>query len=285
MPSSRLEATSPKSTHERFDVVIVGAGPAGISAGLSAIHHKLNYRIIEQEAALGGTVYHYPRNKIAMTAPVKLDVIGSMNLGKEVQKESLLTFWHDVVAKTGLTFHLDERMEHIDQRADGSFVVKTTKGQHHTKTVLLALGRRGSPRKLDVPGEEQGKVVYRLIDAEQYRGQKMLVVGGGDSAVEAGISLAEEPGTEVTLSYRGKAFSRVKDKNRQKAKQLEESGKLRVLFESTVDRIETDQVVLNTIDGPLTLGNDGVIVCAGGVLPTALLQSIGVSFETKYGSI
>jgi thioredoxin reductase (NADPH) len=268
-----------------LDVVIVGAGPAGISAGLSAIHHKLKYKIIEQETSLGGTVYHYPRNKIAMTAPVKMDLIGTMNLGKEVQKESLLSFWQDVVAKTGLTFNLGERMEHIKQQVDGSFLVETTKGAHHTKTVLLALGRRGSPRKLDVPGEEQAKVVYRLIDAEQYRGQKMLVVGGGDSAVEAAIALAHEPGTEVTLSYRGQAFSRVKDKNRQKARQLEDAGKLRVILQSNVVRIDPDAVVIQTSDGSLTLPNDGVVVCAGGVLPTGLLQSIGVSFETKYGSL
>jgi thioredoxin reductase (NADPH) len=161
-----------------LDVVIVGAGPAGISAGLSAISHKLRYKIIEQEASLGGTVYHYPRNKIAMTAPVKLDLIGAMNLGTEVQKESLLAFWNDVVAKTGLTFQLSERLEGVAQHDDGSFTVHTSKGAYHTRTVVLALGRRGSPRKLDVPGEECSKVVYRLIDAEQYRGQHVLVVGG-----------------------------------------------------------------------------------------------------------
>lgn len=267
-----------------LDVVIVGAGPAGISAGLSAIQHKLRYAIVEQEDSLGGAVYHYPRNKIAMTAPVKLDLIGSMNLGSEVQKETLLSFWQDVVSRTGLRFQFSERLESVEGQADGSFIVRTTRSQYHCRAVLLALGRRGSPRKLDVPGEEQAKVVYRLIDAEQYRGQHMLVVGGGDSALEAAIALAEQPGTAVTLSYRSQAFSRVKEKNRQRLHEMEKSGHLTVLLESTVQAIGATDVQLMSPQGLKTLRNDAVIVCAGGVLPTALLQSIGVRFETKFGT-
>ncbi|KGM42195.1 4Fe-4S ferredoxin [Aquabacterium sp. NJ1] len=267
-----------------LDVVIVGSGPAGISAGLSALHHKLRYAILEQEDALGGTVYHYPRNKVVMTAAAKLDIVGSMNLGTEVAKESLLSFWQGVVKQTGLRFQFSERLEGIEQHADGSFTVRSSKASYHTKAVLLALGRRGSPRKLDVPGEEQAKVVYRLIDAEQYRGQRVLVVGGGDSALEAAIALAEEPGTTVTLSYRSQAFSRVKDKNRQKLKQLQEAGRIEVCLQSNVLRIEADQVQLKTLEGERALPNDAVIVCAGGVLPTPLLQAIGIRLETKYGT-
>jgi thioredoxin reductase (NADPH) len=267
-----------------LDVVIVGAGPAGISAGLSAIHHQLKYKVIEQEESLGGAVYHYPRNKIAMTAPVKLDLIGAMNLGHEVQKESLLAFWGEVVAKTGLRFQFGERLEGIDSTDDGGFVVRTTKRQYQAKTVLLALGRRGSPRKLEVPGEEQAKVVYRLIDAEQYRGKRVLVVGGGDSALEAAIALAEQPGTTVTLSYRSKAFSRVKDKNRQKLRQMAEAGRLQVRLNSSVAEIDTEQVTLKLESGEEVVANDHVIVCAGGVLPTPLLQAIGIHFETKFGT-
>lgn len=267
-----------------LDVVIVGSGPAGISAGLSALHHKLRYQILEQEPSLGGTVYHYPRNKVVMTAPAKLDLVGTMSLGTEVAKESLLSFWHQVVDKTGLQFQFGERLEGIEARPDGSFEVRSSKSVYHTKTVLLALGRRGSPRKLEVPGEEQGKVVYRLIDAAQYRGQRVLVVGGGDSALEAAIALAEEPGTMVTLSYRSQAFSRVKDKNRQALKRLQDSGHVMVLLQSTVLRIDADQVHLKLPDGEQTLPNDAVIVCAGGVLPTPLLQAIGIKLETKYGT-
>ena len=203
-----IRARKPSGAQADLDVAIIGAGPAGLSAGLSAIEHKLRYRIIEQEDSLGGAVYHYPRNKIAMTAPVKLALVGSVRFG-EVQKEKLLEFWKGVVRKTGLTISFHERMEGIDRREDGVFVVRTSMGSYSAHAVLLAIGRRGSPRKLDVPGEETSKVVYRLIDAQQYRGQKVLVVGGGDSALEAAIALSDEPGTDVTLSYRSPAFSRV----------------------------------------------------------------------------
>lgn len=267
-----------------LDVVIVGAGPAGISAGLSALHHKMRYAIIEQEAALGGTVYHYPRNKITMTAPVKLDVVGSMSLGHEVAKESLLSFWQGVVEQTGLRFQFSERLEGIEATEDGGFVVRSSKRSYEAKAVLLALGRRGSPRKLEVAGEEQSKVVYRLVDAEQYRGQRVLVVGGGDSALEAALALAAEPGTQVTLSYRSQAFSRVKDKNRQKLAQAQQAGQVHVLLGSTVSQIGQTEVVLKTDQGPQTLPNDAVIVCAGGVLPTPLLQAIGIRFDTKFGT-
>lgn len=267
-----------------LDVVIVGAGPAGLSAGLSALHHKLRYVIVEQEDSLGGSVYHYPRNKIAMTAPVKLDLVGTVRLGSEVQKEKLLEFWHQVVQRTGLALNFNERFERLDKLGDGSFDVQTSRGRYHARSVLLALGRRGTPRKLEVPGEDLPKVVYRLVDAEQYAGRNLLVVGGGDSALEAAIALADEAAAKVTLSYRGAAFSRVKEKNRQRLQELEGKGRVRVLMESTVRRIDPAQVTLALKGGSeQSLANDYVIVCAGGVLPTPLLKDIGIQFETKFG--
>jgi thioredoxin reductase (NADPH) len=267
-----------------LDVVILGAGPAGISAGLSAMSNQLRYALIEQEAELGGTVYHYPRNKVAMTAPAKLDLVGTMSLGKEVPKEKLLSFWHEVVQKTGLKFQFGEKLETITHQDDGTFIVKSSKASYHTKAVVLALGRRGSPRKLKVPGEEQAKVVYRLIDAEQYRGQRVLVVGGGDSAVEAVLAVAAEPGTSAALSYRGEALARVKPANRQKLQDAEKNGRIQVLWQTQVQRIDTEHVLLTGPEGDITLPNDAVIVCAGGELPTALLQGAGIRFETKFGT-
>ncbi len=268
-----------------LDVFIVGAGPAGLSAGLSAMHHRLRYRLIEQEDSLGGAVYHYPRHKIAMTAPVKLDLIGQMKLGTEVQKERLLAFWQDVVKRTGLDIRCRERFEGLTARNDGSFDVQTSVGRYHARSVLLALGRRGSPRKLDVPGEDSPKVVYRLVDPEQYRGQRVLVVGGGDSALEAAIALAGERGTTVTLSYRGAAFSRVKPANRTRLDAAQAEGRLEVLLESQVRAITRNAVELQMADGAFCQRpNDAVIVCAGGVLPTPLLQAIGIRFETKRGT-
>lgn len=265
-----------------LDVVIVGAGPAGLSAGLAAMEHKLRYRLIEQEESLGGTVGHYPRHKIAMTAPVRLALVGKVRM-TEVSKEDLLAFWNRVVAETGLQVHFRERMERVER--DGErFVVHTTAGVHQARSLLLAIGRRGTPRKLGVPGEDLPKVVYRLVDPEQYRGQSVLVVGGGDSALEAAVALAAEPAVSVQLSYRGEAFSRVKEKNRAALERAVAAGRIELHLQSEVERITPQDVRLRTPDGPLVASNDAVIVCAGGVLPIPLLQQMGIQFETRHGT-
>jgi len=265
-----------------LDAVIIGAGPAGIAAGLGAIQHRLRYLLVEQEESMGGTVYHYPRNKIAMTAPVQLPLVGKMRFN-EVTKEALLAFWQGVVRKTGLKIRFNERMDAIE-RSDRGFLVKTTRGTYASRAVLLAVGRRGTPRKLGVPGEEQPKVVYRLIDAEQYRNRRVLVVGGGDSAIEAAVALAEQPGAKVTLSYRGDVIDRVKPKNRQRLDAASAGSRLQVLLGSTVETIGAANVALRQGTRSLNLPNDAVIVCAGGVLPFDLLKRIGIQFETKHGT-
>jgi len=233
-----------------YDVVIVGAGPAGIAASLGALEKKLRFALVEQEDSFGGTVYHYPRNKIVMTAPVQLPVVGKVKMG-EISKEKLLEFWQGVIAKTKLKINFSERMEAVRPEG-GGFVVRTSKQEYHTRCVLLAIGRRGTPRKLDVPGEEQPKVVYRLIDPEQYRQQHVLVVGGGDSALEAALAVAEEPGTRVMLSYRGDAFGRVKQKNRERLQAAQAAKRVAVLLNSNVKRIEPDRVVIDQQGKSLT---------------------------------
>jgi thioredoxin reductase len=198
-------------------------------------------------------------------------------------KEALLDFWREVEKKTGLQIRYRERVEAIT-RQDGGFLVRTTGGEYRTASVLLAIGRRGTPRKLGVPGEELPKVVYRLIDPEQYSGQHVLVVGGGDSALEAAASIAENGGESVTLSYRGDAFSRAKPANRERIAAAERSGRLKVLLKSEVRRIEQGRVVLDCDGRSVEAANDAVIVSAGGILPTDFLRGIGVNVETKYGT-
>jgi len=269
-----------------YDVVIVGAGPAGLGAALNAIHHKLRYLVVEQETSLGGAIFQYPRNKIAMTAPVKLPVVGEMQF-KEVSKERLLEWWQGIIAKAGIQINYNERMENITPEGNG-FIVKTSKGEYKTRTVLLAIGRRGTPRKLGVPGEELPKVVYRLIDPEQYRNMHVAVVGGGDSALEAAMAVAEQPGTTVSLLARGedfgKAFGGAKPKNRDKLKAMADAGKVKIYLRSGIKQIGKDTVQIKFGDEEAEIPNDGVIVCAGGTLPTPFLKQIGVMVETKYGT-
>ncbi len=264
-----------------LDVVIVGSGPAGIAASLGAMQRKLKFVTLEQDT-LGGTVAHFPRGKVVMTAPALLPIVGEMKF-KEVSKEKLLGFWQKVVRDTGLRINEQERVETVTP-IEGGFAVKTTKSVHHTRTVLLAIGRRGTPRHLGVPGEDLAKVVYRLVDPAQYRGKHVLVVGGGDSALEAAASLAEEHGTRVMLSYRSDAFGRAKTKNRKRVEDAEASGQLEVLLSSNVKRILTDRVEILHKKKPIAVRNDAVIVCAGGILPTDFLKSAGIKIETKYGT-
>jgi len=270
-----------KDNGDVVDLVIVGAGPAGIAASLAAKDKKLNFVTLEQDS-LGGTVSHYPRGKIVMTAPVVLPIVGKMQF-KETTKEALMEFWQAVIKKAGLKIRDREGVESVETVKTG-FNVKTTSNDYHTRAILLAIGRRGTPRKLGVPGEEQTKVVYRLIDPAQYRNQHVLVVGGGDSALEAAISISEEKGTNVSISYRSEAFSRAKEKNRIKIADAEKAGRLRVLMKSNVKHIEQDQVVITTDDEELCIDNDAIIVCAGGILPTGFLKSIGIAVDTKFGT-
>jgi thioredoxin reductase/Pyruvate/2-oxoacid:ferredoxin oxidoreductase delta subunit len=266
---------------DKLDLVIIGAGPAGIGASLAAMSAKLDFVTIEQES-LGGTVAHYPRGKIVMTAPVKLPIVGKMRF-RETTKEALMEFWEGIVKSTGLEIKAGERVESVEP--DGQFFnIKTTRNSYCTRAVLLAIGRRGTPRTLGVSGEEKTKVVYHLIDPEQYRGQHVLVVGGGDSALEAAVSIAEEEGTTVSISYRSEAFSRAKEKNRIKVANAEKQGRLNVMMSSNVKQISDDKVTIIMNDREICIDNDAVIVCAGGILPTPFLKSIGIEVETKYGT-
>lgn len=217
-----------------------------------------------------------------MTAPAELPIVGKMHF-KETTKEALMEFWEGIVDKADLQISDRQRVESVEPDADG-FILKTADREYRTRSILLAIGRRGTPRKLGVPGEEQSKVVYRLIDPEQYRNQHVLVVGGGDSALEAAVSIAEEPGTSVTISYRSEAFSRAKEKNRNKVAEAEGNGSLRVLMSSNVKQVEADKVIIKTADDEVCIDNDAIIVCAGGILPTPFLKSIGITVDTKFGT-
>jgi thioredoxin reductase/ferredoxin len=264
---------------DRLDLVIVGAGPAGFAAALTAKSKNMRCVTLEQES-LGGAVFQYPRGKLVMTAPATVPLIGKVNF-RQTSKETLLQFWREAERKSGVKITYTERVEDISRNGDG-FTVKTNRSSYPTRSVLLAIGRRGTPRKLGVPGEELSKVVYRLIDPEQYAGQQVLVVGGGDSALEAAASIAEAGGT-VVLSYRGAEFDRAKARNRERIQAAANGGCLRVLMKSNVKKIEAQAVTIEADGELIEVRNDAIIVSAGGVLPSDFLRRVGISVETKYG--
>ncbi len=281
MESIARYAPTVSAAADVLDVVIIGAGPAGLSASLAAKERGLKFEILEQDS-FGGTVAHYPRGKIVMTAPVDLPIYGKVKL-TETTKEALLELWAEVIEQTGVKIQYGARVERVPQLEDGTFEVQATTCRLRTRAVLLAIGRRGTPRTLGVAGEDLPKVVYRLIDAEQYAGQSVLVVGGGDSALEAAWSLADVAGTEVTLSYRNDAFGRAKAKNRDSVERARAAGCLEVLLGSKLIGIGRDAVELDTQEGARVLENDAVIICAGGILPTDFLRSMGIEITTKRG--
>jgi thioredoxin reductase (NADPH) len=264
-----------------LDVLIVGAGPAGFAASLAAMKHGLRYATVEQDT-LGGSVAHYPRGKIVMTSPAELPMVGKVRLS-DTSKESLLAFWRKVEADTGVRIRYGERLLSASPGKAG-FTAVTSKGSYSARAILLAIGRRGTPQTLGVPGEDLPKTTYRLIEPEQYRDRRVLVVGGGDSAIEAACSLADASAADVTIAYRSSAFTRAKQRNRERIQGAAAEGRVRVLFESTVAAIEPDKVRLNRSGKPVVLPNDTVIVNAGGVLPTPFLNSLGVAVERRFGT-
>lgn len=265
------------------DLLIVGAGPAGISASLRAIQHRLRYVTLEQDE-VGGTVAKYPRQKLVMTSPVEFPIYGKFNK-TELTKEVLLSFWHKVSDGADVKINTGRKVAHLEREADGHYTVTAQHGSevetYRSRAVILALGKSGTPRKLGVKGEELPKVMYRLIEADHYTNKRILVIGGGDSAVEAAMGLASQRGNRVTLSYRQESFNRIKDRNAKRLDEKIRSGALEVILSSTPTEILPDAVVLDVRGESRTIENDYVWIFAGGTPPTEFLKKIGVSFGTR----
>jgi thioredoxin reductase len=258
-------------TSEIYDVVIVGLGPAGLSASLAAHEKNLRYVTIEQKD-IGGTVANFPKQKMVMTSPVHLPLYGMLKKS-EIQKEELIEIWNTMVDKYKLNLHIGEKVEGIFSENE-LFSITTVTRTFKTRNIVLCLGRRGTPRKLGVPGEDLTKVTYGLIDPDAYLNKNILVVGGGDSAIEAAIELSKD--NNITLSYRNESFFRIKEKNGKKINDLEKSGKVKIMFESSVKSVLEDKVFLTWKDNNIEIDNDYVFVLIGGEPAYPLLRSIGV---------
>jgi len=271
-----------KKNHQAtYDLIIVGAGPAGISATLTAKKHQLNALTLEQDT-LGGAVFTFPRSKIVMTSAMDLPLYGKVKL-YETSKTELLHLWKDVLRKNNISIRENAKVEVIEQEND-HFKVGILSGEQFTaKTVLLAIGRRGTPRKLEIPGETLEKVAYRLLEPELISGKEIMIVGGGDSAIESALMLADE--NKVTISYRSGAFSRIKPMNQERIRHAVDTGKVNMLFNTSPAVITADSVILNATNagGELKITNDLVYIFAGGELPAQFLQKIGLQITKKFG--
>jgi thioredoxin reductase/NAD-dependent dihydropyrimidine dehydrogenase PreA subunit len=273
-----------ESESELLDVVVVGCGPAGLSASLECLQRGLRFRTIEREPDLGGTVRHYPRKKLVMTSAFDVPGHGKVKAG-EIQKDGLIGLWREVLEESGLEVNRGETVLQVNRSNGNGFKIVTDKNAYRARRVVLAIGRRGVPRKLGVPGEELPNVAYSLREPEAYQGDRVLVVGGGDSAVEAALALSSEAGNTVRLSYRGERFTRIKPANHDRIEAAVAGGELEVLFGTNLVEVAPDQVVLEDGEGRRrALPNDQVLVFIGGTLPTPFLESCGIAVDTKFGT-
>lgn len=270
-----------KNHQATYDLLIVGAGPAGISASLTAKKHQLKFITLEQDT-LGGTVFTFPRQKIVMTSPMDLPLYGKVKLF-ETKKQALLDVWNAALYKNDISIKENTKVESIATEND-HFRIETLTGEYFTaKNVLLAIGRRGTPRKLAIPGEMMEKVAYRLLEPEDISNRQILVVGGGDSAIESALLLADN--NKVKLVYRGEVFSRLKPKNADAIKSAAEAGKIEVMLNTNPVEILAESVVLkNTVtDETKSIKNDLVYIFAGGELPIQFLEKAGIHITKKFG--
>lgn len=273
---------APPSCDEMADVLIVGAGPAGLSAALTAHQQGLKYLTLEQ-GEIAQTIRHYPRHKFLMAEPIDIPLYGPLYVA-DGSKEALLSVWETIISNTGVRIQTNTRVEKIKKNG-ACFHVETSKGQYNAKYVVLALGRRGSPRRLEVPGEDLAKVAYQLIEAENYEGKDILVVGGGDSALEAVIGLSKAGRNRVTLSYRGQVFERAKDRNRQLLDEAEKAGRVKTLRNSRVTEVCERAVKLDVSGVPAEIPNDYILVMIGGTPPEEFLRKAGIEIVEKSLSV
>src|SRR3989441_3426626 len=270
----------PYTTLFRSDVLINGAGRGGLAAALRLREAGCSFRLVDQ-GSLGGTVANYPRQKVVMTEPFQVPYFGKVSK-KLISKEELLGIWERALRKASVTVEEGVKVSGIEGQ-DGAFRVQTSRGPMDARKVVLATGLRGTPRKIGCRGEELAKVTYRLIDTEQYEGCDVLVVGGGDSAVEAAIQLAEQSDARVSISYRGDSFAKCREANRTKISGLVQARRVRALLSSEVDLINENEMVLTVGGSPQILPNHFVIVSIGGEVPLEFLSKLQISLEKHFG--
>ncbi|MDZ4698138.1 MAG: NAD(P)-binding domain-containing protein [Rhodothermales bacterium] len=267
-----------------LDVIIVGCGPAGLAASLHAHSLGLPFRTIEKED-IGGTVRYYPRKKLVMTFPLDVPGYGKLDF-KSILKEDLIQLWSSIVERTGIAGKIltGVTLQNVRKMDQGCFEVTTSGDTFQARRVILAIGRRGVPRKLDVPGEDTSKVAYSLLDPDHFHHNRVLVVGGGDSAIEAACALAAQPGNTVHLSYRRSSFARIKPGNTRRIEEAIATHKVHFLPETEVTHIGPDSVAYRDAGGGMhRIANDYVFVMVGGTLPTSMLKDLGIQIDTKFG--
>ena len=282
--AASLKAEGAAPGRRDADLLVVGAGPAGISAALQARLDGLDALVLDQDEP-GGAIAHYPRRKLVMTKPMTLPGCEPLR-AREIEKEPLLEHFRRSMAAARLEPLCGWRVTSVSPDGAGFAVAACSdrEGERvfHARRVLLAIGRRGSPRRLGVPGEDSCHVAYQLRDAGAFSGARALVVGGGDSAIEAALQLGD-CAERVCLAYRGEALFRAKADNRRRLQHAVDEGRVELLLQAKPLEIRRGEALLEMPEGVRTVPADAVFVMIGGVLPTALLRAAGIEIDTHFG--
>lgn len=276
LPDARTE--DPKA----YDIIVAGAGAAGLNAALVAQDLGLKVLVLEK-GRIANTIEDFPEGKWVYAEPDSRPAKGKLWLDG-ASKEDLLARWHQIIRDNKLEVRTGEGLERLRKLGDGHFEVESSNATYRAKRVVLATGQRGNPRRLGAPGEDRERVYHRLYSPRHYHGEKILVVGGGNSAVEAALTLAEQ--NEVVLSYRGPAFTRVFKDNQRKLQQAIENGRLQVIYNSVVksfgDRTYTLEIEREGKKSIEERPYDHAFVLIGSDVPTAFLKSLGIRLENEW---
>ncbi|MCB9681459.1 MAG: NAD(P)-binding domain-containing protein [Alphaproteobacteria bacterium] len=272
-----------------LDVVIVGAGPAGCTAAMALAERGRSYVVLERHAPFR-TIDAFPAGKIIYAEPEAIETPGGLWF-EDAPKEELVRRWRQHVADAGLNVAQDVEVTTVTREGDVLVVHTVHHGVRHdegarppatlrARRVVVAIGRRGTPRRLGVPGEDDPRVHHQLGDAADHAGASVLVVGGGDSATEAALALVDA-GAQVTLVHRGERLDRPRPRTREAIEAAAADGRLTLRLGARVDAIEGDAVVVTGTDGTLRTAADAVWVLVGTEPPVAWLEGLGLTMRSR----
>lgn len=258
-------------------VMVIGAGPAGLSATLSCRKFGLPVICFEKDLT-ANTIRNFPKKKILMAEPVEMPIVGPLWIG-DASREKLLEAWEGILIKAGACITTGSRLEKIEKN-EGHFQVTVSGKAFLCDKVILALGSRGVPRKLGIPGEDGANVFYNLLEADEFSGSTVTVIGAGDSAIEAALGL-QRNGCRVTLLVRGDGFPRAKSRNQERIGRALAAGEISAHFNCQPLQIGTDFIAFAAGGETRRQKNDVVFVMVGGELPFELLESLGIRIVEK----
>lgn len=265
-----------------LDVLVIGAGAAGLNAALAAKEKGLSCAVLEK-AKIANTIENFPEGKWVYAEPDSKPPKGKLWLDGAT-KEDLIARWHAIVGENALDVRTEEPLESLERGKDGVFTARTPKGTLRARRVVLATGQRGNPRKLHVKGEERERVYHRLYSPRKYENEDILVVGGGNSAIEAALTLSER--NRVTLSYRGSAFSRVFQDNERKLEAAVAAKKIVPLLDSNVIEFGETEAIVEVASGGSRerrrLPYQHAFVLVGADVPVEFLKKIGIRLENEW---